>query len=93
MIRLLAGHIGRLHGGILAVARQDAPDVLVLTGITLLGGYHVAEGLGLHGMGLQLQPIRRGGSVLSDVGFLDCLTALAVMISLRCVAFLRLATG
>ncbi len=57
MIRLVAEHIRRLHGGILAVARQDAPDVLALTGITALGGYHVAEGLGLHGMGLQLQPM------------------------------------
>jgi sterol 3beta-glucosyltransferase len=57
MIRLLAEHVRRLHGGILAVARQDAPDVLALTGITALGGYHVAEGLGLHGMGLQLQPM------------------------------------
>jgi len=62
MIRLLAEHVRRLHGGILAVARQDAPDVLALTGITALGGYHVAEALGLHGMGLQLQPMAQPGS-------------------------------
>jgi sterol 3beta-glucosyltransferase len=57
MIRLIAEHIRSLHRGILAVARQDGPDVLALTGITALGGYHVAEGLDLHGMGLQLQPM------------------------------------
>jgi sterol 3beta-glucosyltransferase len=57
MIRLIAEHTRRLQGGILAVARQDAPDVLALTGITALGGHHVAEGLDLHGMGLQLQPV------------------------------------
>ena len=61
MIRLLAEHVRRLHRGILAVARQDTPDVLALTGITALGGYHVAEGLGLHGMGLQLQPMAPTG--------------------------------
>jgi sterol 3beta-glucosyltransferase len=61
VIRLLAEHVRRLHGGILAVARQDRPDVLALTGITALGGYHVAEGLGLHGMGLQLQPMAPTG--------------------------------
>jgi sterol 3beta-glucosyltransferase len=57
VIRLVAEHMRRLHGGILAVAREDVPDVLALTGMTALGGYHVAEGLGLHGMGLQLQPM------------------------------------
>jgi sterol 3beta-glucosyltransferase len=57
MLRLISEYLRRLHGGILAVARQDAPDVLALTGITALGGYHVAEGLGLHGMGLQVQPM------------------------------------
>ena len=57
MIRLVAERIRRLHSGIVAVARQEAPEVLALTGITALGGYHVAEGLGLHAMGLQLQPM------------------------------------
>jgi sterol 3beta-glucosyltransferase len=57
MIRLVAEHMRRLHGGILAVAREDAPQVLALTGMIALGGYHVAEGLGLHGMGLLLQPM------------------------------------
>jgi sterol 3beta-glucosyltransferase len=61
MIRLVAEHMRRLHGGILAVARQDGPDVLALTGMTALGGYHVAEGLGLHGMGLLLQPMAPTG--------------------------------
>jgi sterol 3beta-glucosyltransferase len=61
VIKLVAEHVRRLHGGILAVARQDTPDVLALTGITALGGYHVAEGLGLHGMGLQLQPMAPTG--------------------------------
>jgi sterol 3beta-glucosyltransferase len=57
VIRLVAEHMRSVHGGILAAAREDAPDVLALTGITALGGYHVAEGLGLYGMGLQLQPM------------------------------------
>jgi UDP:flavonoid glycosyltransferase YjiC (YdhE family) len=57
MFRLVSEYLRLLHRGILAVARQDASDVLALTGITALGGYHVAEGLGLHGMGLQVQPM------------------------------------
>jgi sterol 3beta-glucosyltransferase len=56
MIRLLAEHLRTVHRALLAVARQDAPDVLALTGITAVGGRHVAEGLGLPGLELQLQP-------------------------------------
>jgi sterol 3beta-glucosyltransferase len=56
MIKLVAGHMRTLNKAIVAVARQDAADVLVLTGMTVLGGYHIAEGLGLPGMGLLLQP-------------------------------------
>jgi UDP:flavonoid glycosyltransferase YjiC (YdhE family) len=56
LIRLVPEHIRTLHKAVLAVARQDAPDVLALTGITTLGGYRVAQGLGLHGMDLLLQP-------------------------------------
>jgi Glycosyltransferase family 28 N-terminal domain len=56
LIRLLAEHVRTLNKAILAVARQDAPDVLALSGIATVGGYHVAEGLGLPGMDLQLMP-------------------------------------
>jgi UDP:flavonoid glycosyltransferase YjiC (YdhE family) len=56
LIRLLAEHVRTLNKAILAVARQDTPDVLALSGIATVAGYHVAEGLGLHGMDLLLQP-------------------------------------
>ena len=56
VIRLMAEYIRTVHKAVLAVARQDAPDVLALTGITTLGGYRIAEGLGLPGMDLLLQP-------------------------------------
>jgi sterol 3beta-glucosyltransferase len=57
LIRLLSEHMRTLHKAILAVARQDAADVLALTGMTTLVGYRVAEGLGLPGMRLLLQPM------------------------------------
>lgn len=56
IIRMVAGHVRTLNRGLLALARHDPPDVLALTGITAVGSYHVAEGLGLHGMSLYLQP-------------------------------------
>jgi sterol 3beta-glucosyltransferase len=56
MVRLLAEHLRTVNNALLAVARQDAPDVLVLTGITAACGSHVAEGLGLPGIELQFQP-------------------------------------
>lgn len=56
LIRLLAEHVRTLNKAILAVARQDAPDVLALSGPATVAGYHVAEGLGLPGMDLLLQP-------------------------------------
>jgi hypothetical protein len=56
LIRLLAEHVRTLNKAILAVARQDAPDVLGLSGPATVAGYHVAEGLGLPGMDLLLQP-------------------------------------
>jgi sterol 3beta-glucosyltransferase len=56
MVRLLAEHLRTVNKALLAVARQDAPDVLALTGITAASGYHVAEGLGLPGIELQFQP-------------------------------------
>ncbi len=57
LIRLLAEHMPTVQKALLAVARQDAAEVLVLTGITAVAGYHVAEGLGLPGMWLMLQPL------------------------------------
>jgi sterol 3beta-glucosyltransferase len=56
MFRLLAENLRTVDKALLAVARQDSPDVLALTGITAACGYHVAEGLGLPGMELQFQP-------------------------------------
>ena len=56
LLRLTAAHMRELHAGILAVARQGA-DVLLLQGISSIGGYHIAEGLGLPSMGLGLAPI------------------------------------
>jgi sterol 3beta-glucosyltransferase len=58
LIRLMGEHMRTLHKAVLAVARQDPADVLALTGMTTLGGYHVAEGLGMPGMGLVVQPLR-----------------------------------
>ena len=56
LLRLTAAHLRELHAGILALARQGA-DVLLLQGISSIGGYHIAEGLGLPSMGLGLAPI------------------------------------
>jgi sterol 3beta-glucosyltransferase len=56
MVRLLAEYMRTVNNALLAVARQEAPDVLALTGLTAACGYHVAEGLGLPCMELQLQP-------------------------------------
>jgi sterol 3beta-glucosyltransferase len=56
LVRLIADHMREIHTGILAAARQDA-DVLLLTGLSTIGGYHIAEGLGLPSMGLALQPV------------------------------------
>ena len=56
LLRLTAGHMRELHAGILAAAQQDT-DVLLLQGVSAIGGYHIAEGLGLPSMGLGLQPI------------------------------------
>ena len=57
MIRMLAEHVRTVHKAVLAVARQEVPDVLALAGVAQLGGYRVAEGLGLPGMCLLLQPM------------------------------------
>jgi sterol 3beta-glucosyltransferase len=56
LIKVLAEHVRTLDKAILAVARDYAPDVLALSGLVSIGGYHVAEGLGLPGMDLLLQP-------------------------------------
>ena len=56
LLRLTADHLRQLHAGMLEAARQDT-DVLLLQGISAIGGYHIAEGLGLPSMGLGLQPI------------------------------------
>lgn len=56
LLRLTAAHLRELHAGMLTAAQQDA-DVLLLQGISSIGGYHIAEGLGLPSMGLGLAPI------------------------------------
>jgi sterol 3beta-glucosyltransferase len=56
LVRLIADHMREIHTGIVAAARQDA-DALLLTGLSTIGGYHIAEGLGLPSMGLALQPV------------------------------------
>ncbi len=56
LVRLIADHMRELHAGILAAAREVA-DVLLLEGVSAIGGYHIAEALGLPSMGLALQPV------------------------------------
>jgi len=56
LLRLTAAHLRDLHAGMLATARQGA-DVLLLQGVSAIGGYHIAAGLGLPSMGLGLAPI------------------------------------
>jgi sterol 3beta-glucosyltransferase len=56
MIRALAEHVRTVNKAVLAVVRQEAPDVLALTGITAVSRSDVAEGLGLPGMELQFLP-------------------------------------
>lgn len=56
LVRLIADHMRELHRGIVTAARQDA-DVLLLEGMSAIGGRHIAEGLGLPSMGLLLQPV------------------------------------
>lgn len=54
-IRLVAGHMREVNAALLAAARQDT-DVLLLAGMGGVGGYRIAEGLGLPSIGLALQP-------------------------------------
>src|ERR1700733_9563145 len=56
LVRLIGDHLREVHQGIITAARQGA-EVLLLQGISAIGGYHIAEGLGLPSMGLGLQPI------------------------------------
>jgi sterol 3beta-glucosyltransferase len=56
LVRLIGNHMRELHTGILAAAQQGT-DVLLLAGASSIGGYHIAEGLGLPSMGLGLQPV------------------------------------
>jgi sterol 3beta-glucosyltransferase len=56
LIRLIADHMRELHAGILAAARQDA-DVLLLSGMSYPGGFHIGTALGLPSIGLALAPV------------------------------------
>ncbi|MGH3170668.1 MAG: glycosyltransferase, partial [Trebonia sp.] len=54
-IRLIAEHTRDVNTAILEAARQDT-DVLLLAGTAMIGGYRIADGLGLPSIGLGLQP-------------------------------------
>jgi len=56
LVRLIGDHMREIHTGILSAARQGT-DVLLLAGLSSIGGFHIAEGLGLPSMGLGLQPV------------------------------------
>ena len=61
LIRLIPDQMRELHAGMLAATRQGT-DVLLLAGLSYAGGYHIAEGLGLPSMSLQLAPAVRPGA-------------------------------
>jgi sterol 3beta-glucosyltransferase len=54
-IRLMAEHMRDVNAALLGAARQDT-DMLLLAGMGWLGGYRIADGLGLPSIGLALQP-------------------------------------
>lgn len=56
LVRLIGAHMREVHAGILGAARQGT-DVLLLAGLSSIGGYHIAEGLGLPSIGLALAPV------------------------------------
>lgn len=56
LTRLIAGHLREVHAGMLAAARFGT-DVLVPANLTAIGGYHIAQGLGLPSLGLALAPV------------------------------------
>jgi sterol 3beta-glucosyltransferase len=60
LVRLIGDHLREVHQGIITAARQGA-EVLLLQGISAIGGYHIAQGLGLPSMGLGLQPVNPTG--------------------------------
>ena len=59
-LQLIGEYMGALNQGILTAARQGT-DVMLLSGLGIVGGYHIAEGLGLPSMGLALQPLHPTG--------------------------------
>jgi sterol 3beta-glucosyltransferase len=66
LVRLIADHLRELNKGILAAARGGA-DVLLLQGIGAIGGYHIAQGLGVPSMGLMLQPVAPTGEFAPSI--------------------------
>jgi sterol 3beta-glucosyltransferase len=66
LVRLIADHLRELHQGVLTAARQGA-EVLLLQGIATIGGYHIAQGLGLPSMGLGLQPVYPTGDFAPSI--------------------------
>ncbi|MCL2584141.1 MAG: glycosyltransferase [Streptosporangiales bacterium] len=59
-MRVVADHMRDVQSGILEAARQGT-DVMLVSGMGLLGGYRVAEGLGIPSAGLAVQPIHPTG--------------------------------
>jgi sterol 3beta-glucosyltransferase len=66
LVRLIADHLREVHQGIITAARQGA-EVLLLQGISAIGGYHIAQGLGLPSMGLGLQPVNPTGDFAPSI--------------------------
>ncbi|MGH3409714.1 MAG: glycosyltransferase, partial [Streptosporangiaceae bacterium] len=66
LVRLISDHLREVHLGIITAARQGA-EVLLLQGISAIGGYHIAQGLGLPGMGLGLQPVNPTGDFAPSI--------------------------
>jgi sterol 3beta-glucosyltransferase len=56
LTRLIAGHMREVHAGVLEATRQDV-DVLLAVNLVAIGGFHIAQGLGIPSMGLVLAPV------------------------------------
>jgi sterol 3beta-glucosyltransferase len=56
LVRLIADHMRELHAGMLDAARRDT-EVLLPSGISYAGGYHIALATGVPSIGLALSPV------------------------------------
>lgn len=55
-VRLIAEHMREVNTAILDAARRDTDVLLLAGGMGMVGGYRIADGLGLPSIGLGLQP-------------------------------------